>query len=465
MSSQEHFEEIIRGGKAIKGKKCNINTPLNGDIDFSPLKNLNLDEIYFVDGNISHFHNIPRGIKKIVINNNNLESIPELELRDLVHLEAKNNKLTKVNLKEMVNLISLYLNNNKIRRIDNIPDSLSTLYADQNELEELDLNKCTNASCLNNLMLNQVIGDISNPKFNIMKDPHTRIMLMGGAPKRKKEDVLYPDVKQAVNAYYELKLKYTESRKNIINSIMAKSGTRKGKIQEIRNAKFKCINCNREGGTIFEKNNAILIAMCGNKTNPCNLNIKILASLNLTESEILENKTKLNEAKQEIVKIKMNTLFNYTKEELSIKQFEKNLAIINDTMVLTNDYSYYEIQNDSKKESIISKKMKFVYSELAEIRIIMEEYQIDGNKKLLSTVALKHKGIKDALYIVRCLKYPIHEMVKESTYNFVDDDGNFIDKSKASKIDLNVLKQYPYSFDDVFNQHLDSLTVEKYTTL
>ena len=92
-------------------------------------------------------------------------------------------------------------------------------------------------------------------------------------------------------------------------------------------------------------------------------------------------------------------------------------------------------------------------------------YKIDGNQKLLSTVALKHKGIKDALYIVRCLKYPIHEIVKESTYNFVDDDGNFIDKSKASKIDLNVLKQYPYSFDDVFNQHLDSLTVEKYTTL
>lgn len=462
MSSQEHFEELIRG---VKGKKCNINIPLNGDIDFSPLKHLNLDEIYFVDGNISHIHNIPRGIKKIVINNNNLESIPELELRDLVHLEAKNNKLTKVNLKEMVNLISLYLNDNKIRHIDNIPDSLSTLYADQNELEDLDLNKCTNVSCLNNLMLTRVTGNISNPNFNIMKDPHTRIMLMGGAPKRKKEDVLYPDVKQAVNAYYELKQKYTESRKNIINSIMAKSGTRKGKNQEIRNAKFKCINCNREGGTIFDKNNAILIAMCGNKTNPCNLNIKILASLNLTESEILENKTILNEAKQEIVKIKMNTLFNYTKEELSIKQFEKNLAIINDTMVLTNDYSYYEIQNDSKKVSIISKKMKFVYSELAEIRIIMEEYKIDGNQKLLSTVALKHKGIKDALYIVRCLKYPIHEIVKESTYNFVDDDGNFIDKSKASKIDLNVLKQYPYSFDDVFNQHLDSLTVEKYTTL
>jgi ABC-type sugar transport system substrate-binding protein len=55
-------------------------------------------------------------------------------------------------------------------------------------------------------------------------------------------------------------------------------------------------------------------------------------------------------------------------------------------------------------------------------------------------------------------------MVEETVYNYVDSEGNFVDESKASKTMLNVLKQYPYNFDDFLNPNLEMLNVFKYTT-
>ena len=54
-------------------------------------------------------------------------------------------------------------------------------------------------------------------------------------------------------------------------------------------------------------------------------------------------------------------------------------------------------------------------------------------------------------------------MVEETVYNYVDVDGNFLDESKAPKIMLNVLKQYPYCFDDFLNPNLEKLEVQKYS--
>ena len=463
--------EILNRG--IKGQKCYINVPLEGEIDLSALNDKTLEEIHFTKGNISRIHNLPRGVKKIIINNNALQELPLLELRDLVHLEANGNRLTKVNLNNMVKLESLFLTNNRIHKIHNLPPSLRTLLINQNELEELDFGLCSNVSCVNNPRLYQIHGgkQISDPDFVLNKDPHTQIRVEGGGPKHKhKENVLYTDVKQAVNEYYALKNRYEERKKDVIKKIMDGKGYKKEKILKARNAVFNCINCGKEGGTVFAKEDNHLKATCGNTQNPCNLNIEILASLTLSDEEIIQTQKEMDTAKQKIVEIKMNTLFGYTTEDKSIKEFERNLKIIetnnqNKKDLINNlkEVSYYNMQNDAQKVGIISKKMKDVYAELAEIRRILKEYEIDGNKKMLEVVAQKQKTIKDILNVVRSIKYPICEIVKEIMYNFVDDEGNFVDEGKAPKVVLNVLKQYPYCFDDFLNPNLEQLEVQKYT--
>jgi len=447
---ENKLEALLMGGK--KGNQCYVNESLDGPIDLFSLHDSDVEEIHFVDGTISQLENVPRGVKKVVINGNKLKEIPRSP--NLVHLEANDNELTHVNLKDLNNLVSLYLNNNRINDIQNIPASLKVLYISGNELRNLDLNganSCTTVNCLNNMMLEQIIRgkQFSDPYFKLEKDPHTRIIMMSGGAKSS------IDVKTAVENYYKLKKQYEDNKTKVIEKIKNKEISKQKKIKEIRNAQFKCVNCGKEGGTIFKKDDSYLKAICGNKMDPCKLNIKILSSMTLSENDIREMEAEVNAAKQNIIKLKMETLFGYITEEESIKKFEKNVEIIKKNSVLNTPK--FELQNDS-----IKKKMDTVYAEMANIRELLNEYGTTNNKRLLKDIALKHQTINDILTVVRSIKYPIHEVVQETVYDRVDDDENFIDESKAPKKTMNVLKQYPYSFDDVFNPNLDLLKVLKY---
>jgi len=468
MEYQEVFNNLIDSGKAINRNQCIIDVPLDNEIDLSQLNNKNVEEIYFADGNISQIYNVPRGIKKIVINNNKLKQIPHLELNDLVHLEANNNNLSTVDFNNMSNLVSLFLNNNRIRKINKLPSSLKTLHISGNMLDELNLNgadSCTTVNCKNNPMLQQIIS--ANPDFKLDKDSHHVIVLKGGS-KSPKNNI---DVKTAVNNYYELKKKYEDSKIQSINTIKNQNIDKKEKKKKIKKIKLKCINCDQNGGTSFWKDGNFLNATCGNTKTPCNLSIRILSCMNLSENDIRTAEDELHTAKQNIIKLKLDTLFGYIDEKTSIKKFNENVKIIEDNKridkTLINDVnkSFFEIQNDSKKQNFIRTKMNIIYNELYEIRNLMDEYNQIKNKKLLKDIAIKHKTINDNLTIIRSVKYPIHEVLQETLYNLIDDENNFIDKSKATKTTLNVLKQYPYSFDDFLNPNLEMLEVMKYTTL
>ena len=467
----DSLEELLNRG--INENKCYINAPLEGEINLSSLANKNMEEIHFSEGKISRILNVPRGIKKIVINDNALEEVPVQ--RDLVYLEANNNRLTKADLKEMVMLVSLFLNNNQIQKIENLPESLQILHIGNNNLDELDLRhlaNCTNVNCENNSRLHQIIGgkQISNPDFILKKDAHSQISLGGGGPKRRNlptEHVLYTDLKEALNEYYALKNKYEESKKDVIKKIMKTgNGSEKSKIKNARNAVFKCVNCGKAGGSIFIKEDTHLKASCGNTQNPCNLNISILSSLSFSDNDIRISQRETDAAKQNIIKTKMNTLFGYLTDKTSVEAFERNIQRIVSNKL---DYgqntvtsSYYDMQNDSKKTILVAKKMANIHEKLAEIRRDMHEYEISKNTKIVESVAQKQKQIQDALIVVRSIKYPIHEMVRETVHNLVDDEGNFMDESKAPKMDVNVLKQYPYNFDDFLNPNLEMLEVQKF---
>lgn len=464
MEYQEVFNNLINSGKAINRNQCIIDVPLDNEIDLSELNNKNVEEIYFVDGNISQIYNVPRGIKKIVINNNKLKQIPHLELKDLVHLEANNNNLSTVDFNNMTNLVSLFLNNNRIRKINKLPSSLKTLHISGNMLDELNLNgadSCTTVNCKNNPMLQQIIS--ANPDFKLDKDSHHVIVLKGGS-KSPKNNI---DVKTAVNNYYELKKKYEDSKIQSINTIKNQNIDKKEKKKKIKKIKLKCINCDQNGGTSFWKDENYLNATCGNTKTPCNLSIRILSCMNLSENDIRTAEDELHTAKQNIIKLKLDTLFGYIDEKTSVKKFKENIKIIenNNIIDINKTLSFFEIQNDSKKQNFIRTKMNIIYNELSEIRNLMDEYNQNKNKKLLEDIAIKHKTINNNLTIIRSVKYPIHEVLQETLYNLIDDENNFIDKTKATKTTLNVLKQYPYSFDDFLNPNLEMLEVMKYTTL
>jgi hypothetical protein len=325
---------------------------------------------------------------------------------------------------------------------------------------------------------------MSDPHFRIDKDATSQIVLpgtslsgaslsgaslSGGAPKKAvSKTTTIVDVKDAVNQYYELKEKYEKHKQGVIRKIKNKDWSKQKKIAEVRNAKYKCVVCGEEGGTRFWKDENFLRAICGSRIKPCKLDISILSSLSIPDGDIEYSLEKVEEAKRGIIQLKMDTLFGYINEKTSVYRFENNIEIIKNQghmdFYLKNDVneSYYNMQNNVEKKNFISKKMNIVYSGLAEIRRLLEEYEKTGNNILLKEVALKQVELRDILSLVRSMKYPIHEMVNETVYNFVDEEGNFVDETKASRVEQHVLKQYPYGFDDFLNPNLELLKVTKF---
>lgn len=433
---QDAFENIINNnGKSILGTKCFIDVPLSGEISLSVLKDKNVEELHFVDGKITRIYNVPRGIKTIVINNNQLESIPTMELKDLVNLEANNNKISKVDLKGIDHLHSLILNQNLIASVTHLPKSLHTLSLNKNRLKELNLRgceSCVKVSTLDNLSLSRIYNaPVTNQNFELKKDEHTQLDHKRTTTTSQSSDVV--DVKQAVDQYYALQNKYATYKKSVIAHIMSNGDKTRGEnIKRVRTTIFKCINCKQKGGTKFWKdtdNN--LRAVCGNVSTPCNLNFSILASLTMSADETRDEMEGVENAKQEIIQLKMDTLFGYVDGEKSVEQFNKNMEIINAEMLPPD-----EELSDQKK--MITKKMRDVYGELEMIRKL---YQMNNNRELLSEMVSHRKNIKNNLDTIRSLKYPIIEVVQEGS--------------------THVLKELPYSLD-VFNPNLDLLKVNKF---
>ena len=449
MSDQEKFENLINNGKTILGTKCFIDTPLSGEINLSILKNKGIEELSFVKGEITRIHNVPRGIQTIVINDNHLVSIPSAELRDLVEMEASHNKITKVDLKEMVSLSSLTIDNNKIATITNLPKSLQKLSLNNNNLRELDLHECeacVKVSTLDNPSLQTIFNaPLSNRNFQLKKDEHTQLDVSRKQKKTTaKEIVADMSVKDAVNDYYALKNKYAQERKAAIFKIMSnKDKPRHEKIREARRTQFKCVNCGQKGGTKFwrdEDNN--LRAICGNSLKPCDLNISILSSLTISPQEMRNDHELIEKSKQEIIQLKMDTLFEYMDGDKSVEKFKDTVDKLKNDVVFADNYD--EIVNNPEKQKIISKKTQEIYAELASIRKLRHEMMVSNNRELLSDIIAHYKTIQTNLDNIRLLKYPIIEIVEN------EETGE------------KIVKKFPYSFDEYLNPNLELLKVNKF---
>lgn len=124
---------------------------------------------------------------------------------------------------------------------------------------------------------------------------------------------------EALNNYYSKKEKYSEKVKKIL-----KDG---GDVK----TKIKCVKCRKKGGTTFErvverengKKQVYLIAKCASNT-PCDLDINIkLANYKSYDDLVKELHDKLEFIKADIIKLKLDLLFNLKDEDYVVSKFEK----------------------------------------------------------------------------------------------------------------------------------------------
>ena len=136
----------------------------------------------------------------------------------------------------------------------------------------------------------------------------------------------------AVSKFYELKNEYDTSIKDAKARINKKTHlSDKEKRDEFRKLKIRCINCKRNVKTIFqirldnERENRVAKAMCGDRVNPCPLNIEInLGRTTTIANEVNRLHKSITDIKQKIVIIKNDLLFGYTTPQM--KQLENSMS-------------------------------------------------------------------------------------------------------------------------------------------
>lgn len=249
-------------------------------------------------------------------------------------------------------------------------------------------------------------------------------------------------VETAIREYYKLQQKYKtninkKKQKIMDNSTLDIKQKRKKWLQ----IKKKCINCNREGGTIFESTGGHLIAMCGN-ANPCNLNININRGYYTNiRDEVEKLYQQIDVIKGQIIETKLKILFHFVTEESGLKEFEKlrkRLSAVVKSFE-TVDKEYIEIISRDTETPLLREKSIQLFSAVQELSSLLDEYKKEENPEFIKTVANDYiQTILPLAEKIRNLKYVVSRV--EPTI-LIDGDSS----SSAHK-----LVQEPFTLNELY---------------
>lgn len=454
-------------------KSIRIDVVLNGVLDLSILKEEGYDrvtEIIFKSANtdpkiqsaqgLTKILNIPTTIEKIVCKGHRLNLIDPLG-ENIKELDLEDNKLDELEFTKFPNLVKLNISHNNFQQLGELPSKLKYLNCSFNDIRFLDLeglydlthlyvndNKLVSLLNIPNNSLKQV-AYYNNPlkEINILENiPNLAIVEENGLIKLKKAqpetDAIEPlpgssfvepinrtntpdgegeeadeedtelTYKEAIYKYFKLKKSYETGLKEKISTIkqQTKDNERKRRML-LASLKGNCIICKRSVGSIFTKEDNYYRALCGDVgKNPCRLNIKIFNGIYYNFFDDMHYfKEYTEKSVQEIIKQKMDVLFNYEDEIGISKRFEETLKKYTDYndgfMVLYN--SYKEIYENPAKKELIRLKNERINELISEVNEMVEEYRKNPtNKELLrEAVQRQQTDLVNELVGLRTLKY------------------------------------------------------------
>ena len=247
--------------------------------------------------------------------------------------------------------------------------------------------------------------------------------------------------------YYKEKGKYLALYNAKFNEICERKDEngypipRSTKIKLFKNIKRYCINCKKEGGTLFSKKEGKLICVCNAKKEKCNLNIELeLGSMDLYQDLAKDYRNEISNVKNDIVLTKLNLLFNLEDEAVGIDSFQKNLENLKEYTKQLNAVSKeYGEQNMTKLPTdtgIISvtrkKAIELIQDEMKEE---IKKFKKNINEYYNPNIQNKPNLLKDTIndYVNKILPYmkKIQELKyqKQNVYE-LDDDPDYDDGDK-----------------------------------
>ena len=423
-TAQQRFNDIVGSLSAASTTEIHIDEPLSGDLDLSALNSLGfkkIKRIHLGEGKLTEIKHIPKTITHFICANNILVALEHLP-DSLVELNCSHNFIIDLNIRDLSRLEHLNCSHNKLSELTKIPESIIDIDCDNNEITRLnliDLPALKTLSCANNklMVLENVPADLRelHMENNPMAEIYHNATAKYDKGKHDKEVEAKMDFIEGLNEYFRLKAKYEAKEKTMKKTAYKNAPNRKIGRLKASSVKAPCINCKRPVGTIFAKKDNKYMALCGDKTSPCNLNIQIFNGyVDNQYYSLITLLDFLNESKEEIIIQKLDTLFNYvSKQKVADHLFKKQLEKYteNSELYKLSLDSYNQIHNNMHRQELIARKNEEIHETMAAIRLIMGEYAKTGDAEILkSSVQMQVDDLIPKIEQLRRLKYEVMEM-------------------------------------------------------
>jgi|UniRef100_A0A6C0CW33 hypothetical protein len=236
------------------------------------------------------------------------------------------------------------------------------------------------------------------------------------------QDSETPEYLDKLNEYYRLKNMYESSYKDKKNSILKDPSLNiKQKKTAILKIKRTCISCKRPVTTIFQSKDNFLYALCGDKANPCMLNIKINRGLFVKLSELINVfQEGVDENKILIIRSKLNLLFNFKTENDIISLFNEIKNELNNDLESLLEYktSYIQLTENIDNKSLIDSKMTIMYEKIDLIKESIKQFNETGEIQFIKDLLqIYSDDLLPLINTLNKLKYKYYALEQKTNNN------------------------------------------------
>lgn len=400
-----------------------IQESLSGDLNFEVLKECNFTNItslQFSRGNITSLKNIPEGITKLVCEDNLLVEIENLPV-SIVELNVSGNGIKRIELDHLSNLKELNISKNQFSSLNRLPKDLETLKCENNGLKLLDLEGIENLKvlhCSNNPLLIIEHFPESVTDLQMENNPLTEINRLQSKDQdnegEENSGEQHRDYMESLHTYFELKKDYNKMVYTMKKEVFNKAKSKKVAKKLMAQLKPKCINCNRPVGSLFTSKDRTYFAKCGDSIQPCNFDIQIYAGEYGNIDFLLEDlQREVKNIKENIIKQKLDTLFNYITENESIIIFKKQLEEFTQANMFLKELvdEYHNIFFNEERKEKIQKKMESISRIQERFDDLIIKYKQSDNRELLKdAMTIYISELKPEIDNLQLIKYDTIEL-------------------------------------------------------
>jgi len=251
------------------------------------------------------------------------------------------------------------------------------------------------------------------------------------------------DFQEAVNIYYKMKSQYENNISKIKRSILeAPDKSVKEKRGMFQKKKIKCLNCKRPVGTNFmttvTNGSRILVAVCGDRTDPCPLKIRLnMGRVVLIPDNINKIKKEMDIYKRQVIMEKNDLIFGYINDNVAIELFEK---LNNRITQLTAEYrlfveEYMDTVDNEEKKKELEENQKLFYNNVLSFKDIIRKYEESTNSQL----------VNDALVLYTDSLVPLSSDIRKLLYSYVDVEYDQVTKVYRMITVSNEIEEFEYN--------------------